>query len=69
MAGVGKLPKGHSEPQSIPAALITLVLFGLAFVCLCVCVCVCVSVCVYVLEQQPRGEDQELFFSKAVEFP
>ena len=30
---------------------------------------VCVSVCVYVLEQQPRGEDQELFFSKAVEFP
>ena len=61
MAGVGKLPKGHSEPQSIPAALITLVLFGLAFVCLCACVCV--------LEQQPRGEDQELFFSKAMEFP
>ena len=67
MAGVGKLPKGHSEPQSIPAALITLVLFGLAFVCLSVCVCVCVCVCV--LEQQPRGEDQELFFSKAIEFP
>ena len=67
MAGVGKLPKGHSEPQSIPAALITLVLFGLAFVCLSVCVGVCVCVCV--LEQQPRGEDQELFFSKAMEFP